>query len=332
VLPRVTVLMPAYNAAPFVAEAANSILSGSFRDLELLAINDGSTDGTDSILKSLNDERVRLVNNPRNMGLISTLNHGLDIARGEFVARMDADDVSMPDRLARQVAFMDANPQVGVSGTGTITFGNGKEFSHPWPTKPDDIRMSLFAYNPLPHPAVIMRMSLLNKHGLRFSADAVHAEDLDLWIRCAENFPMANIPGVGLRYRVHADQVTNKHAAAQALTVATLRRKQLMRLVPAASEEQVELHLALMDVTRSVSHEELKAALPWFGELEAANSRVKHYNATTFRAFLAGRWLNASHRCSPANLDVWRIWRSSTLARVGIVPHLHLLFKKALHR
>ena len=123
--PRVTVLMPVYNAAPHLLEAVNSILGGTFDDLELLAIDDGSTDESEKILRSVVDSRLRVLRNPRNVGVIATLNTGLDLAEGHYIARMDADDVSMPDRLARQVAFMDGNAQIGLSGTRAKTFGAG---------------------------------------------------------------------------------------------------------------------------------------------------------------------------------------------------------------
>src|ERR1700749_735753 len=107
--PRVTVLIPVYNASTYLLEAVHSVLAGSFRDLELLAINDGSTDKSVDILRSIDDPRLRIVENPKNLGVAATLNRGLDLAEGEFIARMDSDDISAPDRLARQVAFMEAN-------------------------------------------------------------------------------------------------------------------------------------------------------------------------------------------------------------------------------
>ena len=129
---KVTVLMTLYNKAPFVAEAARSVLEGSFTDLELLVVDDASTDGGPEVVLALNDPRVRLVRNERNSGRAASANRGYDEARGEYVAVLDADDVQHPDRLLLQVAFMDAHPEVGICGTGARYFGarSGESF---WP-------------------------------------------------------------------------------------------------------------------------------------------------------------------------------------------------------
>lgn len=329
--PRVTVLMPVHNAAAHVAEAASSILTGSFRNFELLAIDDGSTDGSAAILRTFSDTRLRIVANPTNLGLIATLNHGIELAEGEFIARMDADDVSMPERLARQVEFMERNPEIGLSGTWAQRFGVGHGEAIQVPLRPVDIRVQLFAYNVICHPTVIFRRHLFLKHGLRFSPDARHAEDFDLWIRAAEWFPLANISMVGLRYRVHPNQVTSRHEAGQRDTVSMLRRRQLAQLLPAATETEAALHLSLLDVTKPLSREELYAGALWLERLEEANAHSQRYEARAFHVFLVQRWLNAAHRCIPSSLDVWRTWRRSRYSTSGIAG-LHLFAKKVLRR
>ena len=115
--PKVTVLMPVYNAEKYLIEAIRSILTQSFMDYELLIINDGSTDDSLKIIKSFSDKRIRLVQNERNIGQANSLNKGIKLARGEYIVRMDADDISLSERIKKQVKFMDANPEIGISGT-----------------------------------------------------------------------------------------------------------------------------------------------------------------------------------------------------------------------
>jgi glycosyltransferase involved in cell wall biosynthesis len=316
--------MPVYNAAPYVTEAVGSILSGTFADLELLAIDDGSTDESVARLKAIDDPRLRIISNSANMGIIATLNKGLDLAEGEYVARMDADDISMPTRLARQLAFMEANPEIGLSGTWGKSFGAGPRVKLRVPLLPADIHAQLFAYNAICHPAAILRRHVFLEHALRFAPEARHAEDFDLWIRAAERFPLANIPTIGLRYRVHPDQVSSRHGAEQLKTVSMLRRRQLAFLLPNAAEAEIALHLSLLDLEGSLTHDQLVAAGQWLERLEEANERARRYDARAFRAFLVQRWLNAAHRCRPATLRAWRTWRRSVFSAVGIGTHVRL--------
>jgi glycosyltransferase involved in cell wall biosynthesis len=328
--PRITVIMPVYNAAPYVAEAARSILSSSFRELELLAINDGSTDDSEATLRSIADHRLRIISNPVNVGVVKTLNRGLDLAEGEFVARMDADDISMPKRLAQQLAFMEANPQIGVCGTWVTTFGDGPKRVLRGPLTPAEIHARLFGFNALSHPTVILRRSFFLRHGLRYAVEAVHAEDLDLWMRAAECFPLANIPVAGLRYRVHANQIANRYAIEEQETVDRLRMRQLALLLPGASDAEIALHLSMFDVAKPVTHSELVAVGGWLARLEDANEQSQRYDLTAFRSFLAERWLNAAYRCAPPTVQTWHTWRHMPFATVGVAARLRLRLKIAL--
>src|SRR2546423_6687976 len=115
--PRVSVLMPVYDVAKYLREAIDSILGQTFTDFEFIIIDDASTDRSAEIINSYNDPRIRFIQNEKNVGLIATLNRGLDLAYGEYLARMDQDDVSLPERLAKQVAFMETASDVAASGT-----------------------------------------------------------------------------------------------------------------------------------------------------------------------------------------------------------------------
>ena len=115
--PKVAVLMSVYNGEKYLREAINSILSQTFNDFEFLIINDGSTDGTADILKSYTDSRIKIINNEKNIGLTKSLNKGLKIAKGEYIARQDADDISMPERLKEEVAFLEIHKDYAVVGT-----------------------------------------------------------------------------------------------------------------------------------------------------------------------------------------------------------------------
>ena len=201
--PRVTVLLPVYNGGMYIDEAVRSILRQTFPDFELLAIDDGSTDGTLEALRAYRDPRVRIVVNDRNLGLVDTLNRGLSLSRGEYVARMDSDDVSLPGRLERQVRFLDGNPEVGVCGTwARIIRGHRNGPLICPPVDPEEIRSRLLFGSAMVHPSVMIRLSKLADHDLRYDPRHAHAEDFGMWGRCSEHFPLANIPRVLIAYRV----------------------------------------------------------------------------------------------------------------------------------
>lgn len=237
--------MPVHNGASYLDEAVASILRQTFPEFELLVVNDGSTDGTASILRSCTDCRLTVIENDGNLGVIASLNKGLEAARGEFVARMDADDIANPQRLQRQVHFLRKFPQIGLCGTWFQTFGEGRSRVVRPPTRPEDLAARLFYESPLGHPTVMFRRALFADHGLQYSLDYPHAEDYELWVRAAEITELANLPEVLLRYRQHWDQVSNLKTAKQNETVRTILVRQLRKIYPGADAVECDKHVTI---------------------------------------------------------------------------------------
>jgi glycosyltransferase involved in cell wall biosynthesis len=200
----VTVLMALYNEARFAPAAVESILGQSFADFEFLIIDDGSTDSSADYLRNLRDPRVRLVRNAGNLGLTRSLNTGLDAARGKYVARMDADDIALPDRLARQVAFLDANPHIGIVGSSRVLIDeNDQEIAVAHAAEEDlAIRWKCLLGNPFAHPTVMLRGYLLHEHHLRYDETFRTAQDYELWSRLLMHTQGANLREPLLRYRL----------------------------------------------------------------------------------------------------------------------------------
>jgi glycosyltransferase involved in cell wall biosynthesis len=250
--PVVTVLMPVHNAAAYLADALNSILRQTFREFELLVIADGSTDATPSILKSCTDPRLNVIENDSNLGLVDSLNRGLDLARGEYVARMDADDIALPKRLARQVQFLRATPRVGLCGTWFRNIDGARSADVCPPTRADDMAARLFYESPLGHPTVMFRRALFAEHGLRYSYDFPHAEDYELWTRVARFTELANLPEVLLQYRRHDEQISTMKKAKQEETVRKILLHQLEVIHPNATGPERATHVAI--VTNQISN------------------------------------------------------------------------------
>jgi len=206
----VTVIMPVYNAARYVAEAVESILAQTFTDFEFIIIDDGSTDETPAILARYSDPRIRVVRKECNEGLVAALNLGIELARGKYLARMDADDVSLPQRFEKQVAALDRMPDVAVLGTKAIQIDiSGRFIEHVVSvTEPSAIRRRLEAgITPIVHPSVMMRTHFIRQLG-GYRTAFRHAEDKDLWLRAIERgAQIRNLNGVLLLHRANPDGV-----------------------------------------------------------------------------------------------------------------------------
>jgi len=248
--PLVSVLMPAYNCEAYVIEAVSSMLSQSFTDFELLVIDDGSTDSTRKLLESVHDPRLRLVSNERNIGLIGTLNRGLDMAAGRYIARMDADDVSAPERLEKQVQYLEAHPDVHVLGSMVNLINeHGKVFGAitGYPKDADVIHRYLLRECCLIHPSVMFRKdTVLGADG--YSTSTRHAEDYDLWLRLSDHHKIANLPDKLVSYRMHRNQVSirnlaTQHHVAQSCRMVALKRRSALGEVVSDVERVVHAGL-----------------------------------------------------------------------------------------
>ena len=194
---KITVLMPVHNGRKYLRDAIESILNQTYEDFEFLIINDGSTDNTLHIIKSYVDSRIKLINNKKNIGLIKSLNKGIKRSKGEYIARMDADDVSFKNRLQTQVDFMEKHKDIGVCGSWAKTFGEKNEL---WkaPVENIDIKTMMIFDSPLIHPSVIMRKSIIKEY-----PNYRRAEDYGLWVELMDKTKFYNIPECLIKYRLH---------------------------------------------------------------------------------------------------------------------------------
>lgn len=186
--PLVSILIPVYNTAPFLTQAITTILAQDYHHMEIILINDGSTDASESIIQSFSDPRIRYVKNDQNMGLVYTLNRGIELSAGTYIARMDGDDLCMPGRIAAQVSYLEAHNSVGLLATTVSLINEQDEPIGYWEadrqhTEPDQIRAYLPKDNCLAHPSIMVRAELLKKYGYR--KEQSQAEDYDLWLRMA---------------------------------------------------------------------------------------------------------------------------------------------------
>jgi len=209
--PKISVLMPAYNAEKYIGEAIESILNQTFKDFEFIVIDDCSTDKTWEIIQkyAANDLRIRFFKNEKNLKLSLTLNKGIDLCRSQYVARMDADDFSYPDRLEKQYNFMENNPEVGISG-GSMNvcdqFLNVRSVRN-YNLTDEEIRKHIFRYSPFCHPLVIIRKAVFDKVG-KYDTNFNPAEDYELYFRIGVLYKFGNLKDTLLKYRTVEKSMT----------------------------------------------------------------------------------------------------------------------------
>ena len=208
--PIVTVLMSVYNGERYLREAIESILVQTWQDFELVCINDGSTDQSREIVLSFNDPRIRLVDNEQNLGLAKSLNKGLMLARGNLIARQDADDISEPDRLLKQVAFLEQCSEIVLVGSwySEIDAKGNRRANIKLPCDYTDIRWGLLLGCPFVHSSVMFRKSAVPEKVGFYRGDLVYSEDYELWSRVARCLPVANLDEYLVRLRIHATSKT----------------------------------------------------------------------------------------------------------------------------
>ena len=207
-MPRVSVVLPVRDGARYLREAVESVLGQSLADLELIVVDDGSTDETPAMLAGFGDPRLRILRQDR-LGLVAALNRGLETAEAPYLARMDADDVSLPKRLERQVAFLEDHSRAAlvVPGVELVDEEGRPVGTIVLPPDDADLRRRLLLRNPITHGSVVLRRSALDTAGGYRAAHGAN-EDYDLWRRLARDWELAAIPELLYRYRVHADAVT----------------------------------------------------------------------------------------------------------------------------
>lgn len=241
--PLVTVLMGVYNTSAYVRETIDSILQQTLTDFEFLIYNDGSTDDTAEVVRSYTDPRIQLVDNQTNRGVSPNMNEGIAKARGRYIARMDGDDIAEPERLARQVAYMEAHPEVGLCGSAVRYFGSSSAVIT-LPLDNDTIQHTMWLHNSFFQPAVIIRTSVLREHNLGYNRQFDPAEDYKLWSDMCAVTKVHNLPEVLLNYRIHAHQISRRQSVKQQKSMAMIRREQMdrlhIRLLP-AQERAFEL-------------------------------------------------------------------------------------------
>ncbi len=233
--------MPVYNCERYLGEAIESILGQTFHDLELIIVADKSTDRTDAILEfyRLKDPRIRVVYQ-EGSGLVPALNQGCRLARGKYIARMDADDRSLPQRLEKQVHYLEGHPDIGILGTWIMYIdaaGRLRKVARSF-TDPRIIKWYLYFENCISHPTVMMRMDIIRNLGFYYQ-EALPAEDYDLWVRAAEVTQISVLGEALVEYRIWDGCASSLNSLPRNRAVIRIRQKMVSKLLGYAPSDEV---------------------------------------------------------------------------------------------
>lgn len=289
----ISVIMGVHNEKDeYLKLAIRSICQQTYKNFEFIVIDDCSDEHCENLLKEIvaTDSRIRLYRNEINYGLTKSLNRGLSLAEGEYIARMDADDISTKDRFEKQMAFFADHPDIDVLGGGVVSFGDSSEFFSPaFGYTNDQAQCNLFFQSTLCHPSVMIRRSFLDKRGLTYDENVKKGQDYDMWERCSVFGKLAVMEDVVLFYRVHAAQITSTNRSEQDGTARMVRTRRLGRLGIFPTEKEYKCHLMLLgQVDKSIDCAAVKA---WMDKILAANRQNQIADDKTLTANLKNRYV-----------------------------------------
>jgi len=294
--PLISVIMPVYNASKYLNESIQSILNQTYKNFEFLIFNDGSTDQSHEIILQYTDSRIRYFHHEQNSGYVKHLNEGIQQAKGEFIARMDADDISLPDRFEKQVKNLLDNPQIALLGGTYNVMDENNQIIKNCPSfisEPIEIKAKLFFYNCFGHPTVMMRKSILKEY--QYNTDFIPAEDYLLWWQLAQKHLLSNIPDVVLLYREHSEGISKQKKDKQREA-----EKKIYRIIledfgfSKVTDEQLNLHHDMLyyKVKNSYSFTEFINIAKWLVKLYNQNNRTNRFEIQDFKQQLQAYWNN----------------------------------------
>lgn len=289
-VPLVSVIMSAYNCENYVTDAVSSILKQTCSDIEIIIVEDKSTDATLDKLRTIKDERIRLVCNSNNQRLTHNLNEAISLSKGKYIARMDCDDLSYSERIRTQVEYLERHNDIDVLGSFAETFG-GSSTKLCYPIEHEEIKANLLFTNSLCHPAIMFRKDAIHSwYDEKYPA----GQDYELWSRLIWKNQFHNIPKVLFRYRIHNGQTVQKNGQKQKEGAVAARKRMLEKTGCLLNEEDMKCFESIVDIGTFKSSEDMEKIQELLQRMLTANNKACLYDEKTL-----------SNRCAKAFFDNW---------------------------
>ena len=321
-IPEISVIIPVFNAAPFLKESIESILNQTFSDFELLILNDKSTDKSLEIIKKfqLQDNRIIIIDKAQNTGPANLRNEGINAAKGNFIALMDADDISLPTRFEKQIAVLKNNPEIGVCGTWFTFFGSEKNKIIKHSINSDAIKVSFLHSCNIGNPTVMFKKEVLGD--LKFDNDYVPVEDYDLWSRLLAKTSFYNIPESLLNYRQHNNNISKTKIANVNRSVQKVKINQLHNLDIAAEDPKIEFYLNAISYKKGLSPEEVIETITASHFLSSQNQKLKYFNQELLQKHITKNLIRTVRNAGSYNLAFYKHLKNidnSLLQKISIL-------------
>lgn len=314
---KVTFFMSVYNNEQYLREAVDSILKQTFKDFNFLIIDDCSTDRSLEILKSYSDPRIKIIENKRNIGIAKSINKGLKQSQGKYLAHMNADDISLPERLKKQVAFMENNPEIDVCGTWLQNFGKNNQTVCTMPTKHDSVFAGMLFENTIHNSTVIIRRDSIFRLGQFRDEKYFFSEDYEYWVRLGMlGIKLANIGEVLLKYRIHETQAGNVHSNTIKTESDKINLMQLNKLGLKITEKEFAIY-KMFSSWKPYNKEYIAQASIWIEKLIVANKNKKIYNEKTLPKIIAERWFQICNNSTFNGIWVWNVFRKNPVSKLS---------------
>ena len=283
-LPLVSVVMPNYNTPePFLRAAIESVLGQTYTNIELIIVDDASTGNNVDIIQSYHDKRIVLVQNESNQHIAYSINRGFDLAKGQYIARMDSDDICLPKRIEKQVRFLQRRADIDVSCTQIEIFGDRKGVFATNIRDSEAMRIATFFNCPIANPSVMFRASFIHENALRFKTDLAYrsAEDYEFWSRCVSIGNIYEYPQALLKYRTHNKQVSFSASKMQIESANHVRKNMLFALgiVPDTHEMDIHYKFCTEEASGEISLKEIE---DWAFKLLKSNKQYDVYHSKMF--------------------------------------------------
>ncbi|TPG72256.1 glycosyltransferase family 2 protein [Hymenobacter nivis] len=315
--PIVSVILPVFNAEQYLSEAIESILNQTFRSIELILVDDCSTDNSLAIARNYEaDPRVQVLANAQNRGRSFSDNYGAEHARGRYIAKMDADDVALPHRLQAQVDFLEKNPSVGLSSGFMQAFGES-DIVYTYPVTTDEVRSFLLFNMPVANPAVCFRRSLLEEYGLRYddTIQDTFGEDYEFIARAAQVVGIANQPEVLLNYRTLPQSVKADVHARRNAKSNQIREKLLQGFGIPFTARELHVHNTISYYPFTLGDISLAEVHTWLWKMQAHNQEQRYAEPAAMLRCVAERWFLTCYLNPDKQTNSLNEYRRQELAR-----------------
>ncbi len=291
--PLVSIVLPVYNGEKYLAESLDSVLAQTYQNWELVIINDGSTDGTENLILRYPDKRIKYLPNDGNKGIIFSLNRGLQESGGEFIARLDADDIALPFRIEKQVEFLLENQDYAMCGSyfQTIDSKGGHLKNVEFPANNRDARSFLLLHNCFCHSAIMMRSNIAKE--LKYDEKFQVCEDYDLWYRISRTGKVLNLPVFATLYRVHDNNMSTKKSEIMFAHVNKINIRILDDLGIKYSQTELDVHSNALSYNSSFfrDSDSIQILENWILKLYSFLKKNGDYNSFLCYKILIEKWI-----------------------------------------